>query len=58
LYRHAGFNWEAIRHIRTRDGAVAYSLRLSQKIRAIAYREGDFLRLISLHPDHGSAYRR
>ncbi len=58
VYRHTGFNWEAIRHIRTPNGAVAHSLRLSQKIRAIAYRDGDFLRLVSLHPDHDSAYRR
>ena len=57
LYRHAGFNWEAIRHIRTPNGAVAHSLRLSQKIRVIAYRDGDLLRFISLHPDHDSAYR-
>ena len=56
LYRHTGFRWEAIRHIRTPNGATAYSLRLSEKVRAIAYRDGDFLRLISLHPDHDSAY--
>jgi hypothetical protein len=58
LYRHTGLQWEAIRHIRTPNGATAYSLRLSRKIRAIAYRDGDFLRVISLHPDHDSAYRR
>jgi hypothetical protein len=57
VYRHTGFKWEAIRHIRTPNGATAYSLRLSEKIRAIAYRDGDFLRIISLHPDHDSAYR-
>jgi hypothetical protein len=56
LYRHTGFRWEAIRHIRTPNGATAYSLRLSERVRAIAYRDGDFLRLISLHPDHESAY--
>lgn len=58
LYRHPGFHWEAIRHIPTPNGATAYSPRLSQKIRAIAYRDGAFLRIISLHPDHDSAYRR
>ena len=58
LYRHPGFKWEAIRHIRTPNRATAYSLRLGEKIRAIAYRDGDFLRVISLHPDHGSAYGR
>jgi hypothetical protein len=58
LYRHTGLQWEAIRHIPTPNGATAHSLRLSQKVRAIAYRDGDFLRIISLHPDHDSAYRR
>jgi len=58
VYRHTGFRWEAIRHIRTPSGATAYSLRLSEKIRAIGYRDGDLLRLISLHPDHDSAYGR
>ncbi len=57
LYRHPGFQWEAIRHIRTPNEATAYSLRLSEKVRAIAYRDGDLLRIISLHPDHDSAYR-
>jgi hypothetical protein len=56
LYRHTGFKWEAIRHIRTPNGSTAYSLRLSERIRPIAYRDGDFLRLVSLHPDHDSAY--
>jgi hypothetical protein len=58
LYRHTGFKWEAIRHIHTPSGAAAYSLRLGEKMRAIAYRDGQFLRIISLHPDHDSAYRR
>lgn len=56
VYRHKGFHWEAIDHIKTPNGAKAHSVRLSQKIRAIAYRDGDFLRLVSLHPDHDNAY--
>ena len=58
LHRHTGFRWEAIGHLKAPNGAKVYSLRLSQRIRAVAYREGDFLRLISLHPDHDSAYGR
>ena len=58
LYRHTGFRWEAIEHVEAPNGAKVYSLRLSQKVRAIAYRDGDFLRVISLHPDHDSAYER
>ncbi|MDP9120388.1 MAG: hypothetical protein M3O15_03320 [Acidobacteriota bacterium] len=58
VYNHKGFHWEALDHLGTPNGARAYSLRLSKKIRAIAYRDGDFLRLVSLHPDHDSAYTR
>ena len=58
LYGHAGFRWEQLRHLKGPGGAGVYSLRLSQKIRAIGYRDGDLLRLVSLHPDHDSAYGR
>jgi hypothetical protein len=58
LYRHTGFRWEAIEHLTAPNGAKVYSLRLSQRIRAVAFRDGDFLRMISLHPDHDSAYGR
>jgi hypothetical protein len=57
LYRHTGFHWEAIEHLKAPNGARVYSLRLSQRIRALAYREGEFLRFLSLHPDHDSAYK-
>lgn len=56
LYRHTGYQWELISHFKGPGGAKVYSLRLSQKIRAIGYRDGDLLRLVSLHPDHDSAY--
>jgi len=58
LYRHTGFRWEAIEHLKAPNGAKVYSLRLSQKVRAVAYRDGDFLRFLSLHPHHDSAYER
>lgn len=58
LYQHTGFRWEAIQHVKAPNGAQVYSLRLSQRVRAVAFRDGDFLRLISLHPDHDSAYER
>ena len=58
LYQHTGFQWELIEHLKGPNGAKVYSLRLSQRIRAIAFCDGDFLRLISLHPDHDSAYKR
>lgn len=58
VYRHTSFRWEEIQHLKAPNGAGVYSLRLSQKVRALAFREGDFLRFISLHSDHDSAYRR
>ena len=58
LYRHPGFHWEAIEHLRAPNGSKVHSIRLSQRIRALGYRDGDFLRLISFHPEHDSAYER
>ena len=56
LYRHSGFHWEAIEHLQAPNGAKVFSLRLGQRIRALAYRDGEFLRVLSVHPDHDSAY--
>ncbi len=56
LYRHTGYQWEHVSHLKGPADVNVYSLRLSQKIRAIGYRDGDFLRLVSLHPDHDSAF--
>ena len=58
LYGHTGFRWEAIEHLKSPSGDRVYSLRLSQRVRAVGFRDGDFLRLTSLHPDHDSAYGR
>ena len=58
LYQHTGYQWEHVAHVKGPGDAKVYLLRLSQKIRAIGYRDGDFLRLVSLHPDHDSAYQR
>ena len=33
-----------------------YSLRVTQRVRAVGFRDGLYLRLLSLHPDHDSAY--
>lgn len=58
VYASKGLHWEAIEHLKAPDGrSQVYSVRLSQKIRGLAFREGDFMRFISLHPDHDSAYK-
>lgn len=58
VYASKGLHWEAIEHLKAPDGkSTVYSVRLSQKIRGLVFREGDFMRFISLHPDHDSAYK-
>jgi len=56
LYRDRGLRWEAIVSRTGPGGRRIYSLRVTKRMRALAYREGDFLRFLSLHPDHDSAY--
>jgi hypothetical protein len=57
VHRDKGLHWEAI-HSRTGpDGKRLYSIRITQHCRAVAMREGEYLRLISIHPDHDSAYK-
>src|SRR2546425_1251213 len=56
LYRERGLRWEAIL---SRPGPARkriYNLRVTRRVRAVAYRDGDFLRLLWLHADHNSAY--
>jgi hypothetical protein len=55
VYRSSGLKWEKIGR-NAPNGEPLYSLRITQKARAIGFREGDYLRLVSLHPDHDSAY--
>lgn len=57
LYRDKGLHWEAILSRAGPPGKRLYSLRVTRSMRAVAYREDDFLRFLSLHPDHDSAYR-
>ena len=56
LLKHKGARWEEIGHMEAPNGKPAHSVRLSGKYRALAYREGDYLRVLSLHLDHDSAY--
>ncbi len=56
LYKDQGLKWELIHFKKGKQGEKLYSLRVTQKCRAVAIREGDYLRLLSLHSDHDSAY--
>jgi hypothetical protein len=58
LHKHKGFHWEDAGHIGAApNGSRIKSIRITQKARALAYREGNFMRFLSLHLDHDSAYR-
>ena len=58
LRRSSGLNLEKIRNMKTRKGNPLYSIRISRSFRAVVSIEGDYLRFISLHPDHDSAYKK
>ena len=57
LYADRGLRWEAILSRPGPAGQRLYSLRVTKRVRAVAYRQGEFLRFLSLHPDHDSAYK-
>jgi hypothetical protein len=57
VYRDKGLRWEKITSLKSPSGIDAlYSLRITQARRAVAYRKGDFLCLLSIPPDHDAAY--
>ena len=53
LYRDPGIKWEKITSIKPLAGIdVIFSLRISRSRRATAHREGEYLRLLTIAPDH------
>src|SRR5258708_25810263 len=56
LYRDRGLRWELILSRTGPAGQRLYSLRVTKRVRAVAFREGAVLRFLSLHPDRDSAY--
>jgi hypothetical protein len=59
VYRDQGLKWEKIVSIHPPKGIDAlYSFRISQSRRAMAFREGDFLRLLTIPPDHDATYKK
>lgn len=57
-YQDPGLKWETITSRKGPKGERVYSLRMSKKFRALGFREKSWLRLLSLHPDHDSAYTK
>jgi hypothetical protein len=57
VYRDQGLKWERIVSLTPPAGVAAiYSLRITQSRRATAYRDGDFIRLLTISPDHDATY--
>jgi hypothetical protein len=57
VYRDQGLKWEKIRDLTPPTGVPAvYSLRITQSRRATAWRDGDYLRFLSISPDHDATY--
>ncbi|TMH88315.1 MAG: hypothetical protein E6H42_02855 [Betaproteobacteria bacterium] len=57
LYRDPGLKWEKVSSIKPPQGIDAiYTLRITRSRRATAYRQGDFLRFLTIEPDHDAAY--
>jgi hypothetical protein len=57
VYRDKGLNWEAIGSKSGPHGQTVYSLRVTRKMRATAYRDGEVMKFLGIHPDHDSAYQ-
>jgi len=57
VYRDPGLHWEAVKIRTGPKGGRLYTFRIGRGFRAVAYREGQWLKILSLHPDHDSAYR-
>ena len=57
VYKDSGLKWELIQSRVGANGERLYSFRTGKGFRALAYRSGPWMRILSLHPDHDSAYR-
>jgi hypothetical protein len=56
IYRDPGLQWEAIQSRTGDDGERIFSIRITQKFRAVVQREKNMMRFLELHPDHDIAY--
>lgn len=57
VYKDKGLHWELVQSKAGLDGQRLYTIRVSKKFRVITYREGQFMRFLTLNPDHDSAYK-
>ena len=59
LYQDNGLKWEKIVSVKPPSGVDAiYSLRITRSRRCTAYRDGDYMRFLTIALDHDSTYGR
>lgn len=57
VYRDPGLKWEKVLSVKPPTGIDAiYTLRITKARRATAYRQGNYLRFLTIEPDHDAAY--
>ena len=57
VYRDQGLKWEKIFSVRAPQAIDAvYSLRITQSRRATAFRDGPYMRMLTVATDHDSTY--
>lgn len=57
LYRDQGLKWEKVSSVKAPDGIESiYTLRITKSRRATACRQGNFVRFLTIEPDHDAAY--
>lgn len=57
VYRDQGLKWEKVSSVKPPQGIDAiYTLRITRSRRATAYRDGNYLRILTIAADHDAAY--
>jgi len=57
VYIEHGLKWDSILSKKGPGGKKLYRFRIGSGFRGVASRDGLWLRILTLHPDHDSAYR-
>ena len=57
VHRDQGLKWEKVSSVKAPAGIDAiYALRITKTRRATAYRQADWMRFLTIAPDHDAAY--
>ena len=57
VYRDPGLKWEKVTSVKPPQGIDAiYTLRITKSRRATAYRQGNYMRFLTIASDHDAAY--